>query len=87
MLYRRARKSDIPAMAAIRAGDWGTEEYWRKRSVQYLAYQLNPREALCSRVAPVCVWREKNRRLKRRTSDALLRWAHVTLPCNRIPPC
>ena len=59
MRYRRARQSDIPAVAEIRAGDWGTEEYWRQRILQYLAHELNPREALPPRVAFVCVTREK----------------------------
>lgn len=55
MLYRRARHSDIAAMAAIRAGDWGTEEYWNERILQYLTHKLHPREALRLRVSFVCV--------------------------------
>lgn len=47
--YRRARRSDIPAMAEIRAGDWGTEDYWRERMLQYLTRRLDPREALSPR--------------------------------------
>jgi GNAT superfamily N-acetyltransferase len=45
-------------MAQIRAGDWGTEEYWNERILQYLAHKLNPREALRTRVAFVCLERE-----------------------------
>lgn len=41
-------------MAQIRAGDWGTEEYWRQRIDRYLKCQLNPREALRPRAAFVC---------------------------------
>jgi ribosomal protein S18 acetylase RimI-like enzyme len=59
MLYRRARQSDIPAMAAIRAGDWGTEEYWRERIRQYLTHKLDPKEALRPRVSFVCVERSR----------------------------
>jgi ribosomal protein S18 acetylase RimI-like enzyme len=59
LLYRRAGKSDIPAMAEIRAGDWGTEEDWRERIRQYLAHEQNPREALRPRVAFVCVKDER----------------------------
>jgi GNAT superfamily N-acetyltransferase len=44
-------------MAAIRASDWGTEEYWRKRILQYLGYELNPKEALRPRISFVCVER------------------------------
>jgi ribosomal protein S18 acetylase RimI-like enzyme len=53
--YRRARRSDIPAMAEIRAGDWGTKEYWRQRILQYLTHELYPREALRPRVSFVCI--------------------------------
>jgi GNAT superfamily N-acetyltransferase len=42
-------------MAKIRAGDWGTEEYWRERILQYLTHKANPREALRPRSAFVCV--------------------------------
>ena len=55
MLYRRARRSDIPAMAQIRAGDWGTKEYWGERILQYLSHRQDPREALRPRVSFVCV--------------------------------
>jgi ribosomal protein S18 acetylase RimI-like enzyme len=58
LLYRQARHSDIPEMAEIRAGDWGTEEYWRERILQYLTHQLHPRQALRPRVAFVCLDRE-----------------------------
>ncbi len=43
--YRRARRADIPVMAEIRAGDWGTVEYWRERIFNYMAQRLDPREA------------------------------------------
>lgn len=55
VVYRRSRRSDIPAMAEIRAGDWGSEEYWRERILRYLKHELHPREALHPRVAYVCV--------------------------------
>lgn len=41
-------------MARIRAGDWGTEQYWQERIQQYLSHQLNPREALWPRESFVC---------------------------------
>ena len=55
LLYRRARRVDIAAMAEIRAADWGTEEYWRVRILQYLTCELHPREALRPRISYVCV--------------------------------
>ena len=55
MRCRKSQDSDIPAMAEIRAADWGTEEYWRERIRNYLTQQLHPREALRPRVAFVCV--------------------------------
>jgi ribosomal protein S18 acetylase RimI-like enzyme len=54
MLYRRAQPSDIPAMARLRANDWGSEEYWRDRIEQYLSGQLDPKHALASRIGFVC---------------------------------
>ena len=46
-------------MAEIRAGDWGTEEYWRERILQYMTGTLHPREALPGRVAFVSVDQER----------------------------
>ncbi len=51
LVYRRARRSDLPAMAEIRSKDWGTEGYWQIRIRQYLAHQLSPRQALRPRLA------------------------------------
>jgi ribosomal protein S18 acetylase RimI-like enzyme len=59
MSYRPARRMDIPAMAEIRAGDWGTAEYWRERIFQYMTHQSNPREALRPRVGYVAVQGER----------------------------
>lgn len=53
--HRQAQPSDIPQMAEIRAGDWGTEEYWRERILQYMTGTLHPREALPQRVGFVCL--------------------------------
>jgi ribosomal protein S18 acetylase RimI-like enzyme len=58
-VLRIATPTDIPAMAEIRAGDWGTEDYWRKRIEQYLDCNLHPREALQERVAFVCLQGER----------------------------
>ncbi len=53
--YRRARRTDVSAMADIRAADWGTEEYWRVRMLRYLTYDLHPKDALRPRISYVCV--------------------------------
>ena len=48
--YREADKSDIPAMARIRAAEWGSEEYWKQRIAGYLNCELHPQHALLPRV-------------------------------------
>ena len=42
-------------MAAIRAGDWGTEEFWQVSILRYLRHEQHPRQALRPRVAFVCL--------------------------------
>lgn len=53
--YRDAEKSDIPAMACIRASEWETEEYWRVRISRYLERELHPEHALMPRVIYVAL--------------------------------
>ena len=53
--YREAGKSDIPAMARIRAASWGSEDYWNRRIAAYMAGELHPRQALKPRVSYVSV--------------------------------
>ena len=55
MRYRQAEKSDIPAMARIRAEEWGTEEYWETRISKYLACELHPQQALIPRAIYVAL--------------------------------
>ena len=50
VLYRQADKTDIPAMARIRAAEWGEEEYWSTRISRYLNCELHPQQALMPRV-------------------------------------
>jgi ribosomal protein S18 acetylase RimI-like enzyme len=42
-------------MAEIRAGDWGTADYWRERIQRYLDSESNPQHARQDRIAYVCV--------------------------------
>lgn len=50
LLIREATVADVPALAAIRARFWGTEEYWRERITGYLQRTLHPQLALPDRV-------------------------------------
>ncbi|MGH9728076.1 MAG: GNAT family N-acetyltransferase [Candidatus Acidiferrales bacterium] len=50
IIYREAESSDVPALARIRAGDWGTEEYWRTRIPAYTNGELPSQHALAPRV-------------------------------------
>lgn len=59
VLYRQARPNDIPAMAEIRAADWGDAEYWRDRILQYLTYKQHPTEALHPRISFVAIEQER----------------------------
>lgn len=59
LAFRVAETADIPAMAEVRAGDWGTADYWRERIKQYLDSESNPQHALQRRVAFVCVEAER----------------------------
>src|SRR5690349_12976882 len=49
-LYREATEPDIPAIARIRAAEWGGEEYWKQRIAGYLNGELHPQQALRPRV-------------------------------------
>ena len=55
VVYRQALKSDIPAMARLRAITWGTEDYWITRITSYMDRELLPRKALMPRVLYVAV--------------------------------
>jgi GNAT superfamily N-acetyltransferase len=55
IFVRLAEPADIPAMAAIRAAVWETDEYWRRRIGGYLAGEINPQYALPLRVVFVAV--------------------------------
>jgi ribosomal protein S18 acetylase RimI-like enzyme len=57
--YREANKSDIPAMAHIRAAEWGGEEYWKHRIAGYLNCELHPQHALIPRVIYIALERDE----------------------------
>lgn len=53
-VYRRAEFDDIPALAEIRAAEWGTVEYWRTRIFEYMQAAASPQHALTERAVFVC---------------------------------
>jgi ribosomal protein S18 acetylase RimI-like enzyme len=49
VFYRQVERSDIPALARIRAKEWETEEYWKIRISRYLDCETHPQQALTPR--------------------------------------
>jgi ribosomal protein S18 acetylase RimI-like enzyme len=80
-------------MAQIRAGDWGTEEYWKERILKYLARNVQPREALLPRVAFVYAERKRIVGLiagyltRRFGCDGEVEWLSVRPECRRQGDC
>src|SRR5438270_1726121 len=52
---RAVEDSDIAAMAAIRAREWGTEIFWKDRIRLYLSGEHSPKQALAARAVFVAV--------------------------------
>jgi GNAT superfamily N-acetyltransferase len=50
VVYRPAERNDIPALAGIRAADWGTIDFWTSRLATYLDGIYNPLHSLAPRV-------------------------------------
>ena len=50
IIYRPATKDDIPFLAAIRAKNWGDEEYWDQRITGYFNGAHHPQQALQPRI-------------------------------------
>jgi len=49
VVFRLAEDGDIDAMAAIRAREWETETYWKRRIGSCMAAELSPQQALPGR--------------------------------------
>ena len=86
--YRDADKSDVPAMARIRAEEWETEEYWRVRISRYLDRELHPQQALMPRVIYVALEGDSvvgfiaGHLTRRHVCDGELEWINV-IPARR----
>ncbi len=89
--YRLAEKSDIPAMARIRAAEWETEEYWTGSISRYLSCEQHPRQALMPRTSYVAVEGDSlvgfiaGHLTRRYSCDGELQWINV-IPERRGTP-
>jgi GNAT superfamily N-acetyltransferase len=81
--FRPVGLTDLPAMAAIRAQEWGTEDYWRDRIAMYLRGEQSPGQALPERAAVAAVEGTRllgfaaGHRTRRFGCDGELQWVHV----------
>jgi ribosomal protein S18 acetylase RimI-like enzyme len=80
---RPATSADTPAMAAIRAAERGSHEYWHDRIAGYLAGTVNPQQALPERAVFVAEDRGAiigfvaGHRTRRYGCDAELEWINT----------
>jgi GNAT superfamily N-acetyltransferase len=80
---RPAASADIPAMAAIRAQEWGTTSFWAHRIGSYLRGEHSPQEALPARAAFVATDESillgfvAGHRTRRLGCDGELQWINV----------
>jgi len=81
--YRQVEKSDITALARIRAAEWETEAYWQARLTNYLDGQLHPQHALKPRVSYVASEGDRvvgfiaGHLTRRHACDGELEWINV----------
>jgi GNAT superfamily N-acetyltransferase len=80
---RPARDEDIPAMAAIRAREWQTAEFWKASIRAYLSGERSPQKALPLRAAFVAAEEAEvvgfvaGHGTTRHDCDAELQWINV----------
>jgi GNAT superfamily N-acetyltransferase len=83
LVIRVADERDIPAMAAIRAREWESLEYWQERLGGYLRGTHNPQQALPERACWVAVDGDHvvgfvaGHRTRRFECDGELQWINV----------
>ena len=82
---RPAEKRDVPAMAAIRAEAWETQDYWVSRIEAYLSGRIGARQALpdsamfVAEADGVVVGLVAGHRTTRHGCQGELEWINVTL--------
>lgn len=80
---RPVEQQDVPAMAAIRAQVWESEDFWAARIALYLNGEHSPQRALASRAAIVAVEDgtvvgfAAGHRTRRLDCDGELQWMNV----------
>jgi len=89
IVCRQAELADVPALARIRAQDWGDEEYWVPRVTAYLKGESHPQQSLPKRVVFVAESDERVDGLvaghltRRYKCDGELQWINVLSECQR----
>ena len=83
VVFRPAEEANIDAMAAIRAREWETEAYWKRRIGAYMAVEQSPQHALPARAVFVAmddgqvVGFVAGHRTRRYGCDGELEWINV----------
>lgn len=83
VLIRAVEAGDVAGMAAIRARQWETFEYWNTRIARYLSGEHSPQQALPARTAFVAVEDQRivgfaaGHLTRRYRCDAELEWIDV----------
>ena len=83
VVFQAAEDRDLDAMAAIRAREWETEAYWKRRIGGYMAVELSPQHALAARAVFVAVDDGEvvgfvaGHRTRRYACDGELEWINV----------
>jgi predicted GNAT family acetyltransferase len=85
--FRTVEDSDIPAMARIRADEWGGMEFWIDRIARYKHGEHSPQKSLPERIIFVAVNDEGDvvgfvagHRTQRHNCDGELQWVNVAGP-------
>ena len=90
IVYRQATSADVPAMAKVRATEWGTDETWRERITGYMDGKLHPQNALKPRIMFVAEHRSDvvgfiaGHLTQRFDCDGELEWINVAQDYRRL---
>lgn len=86
LIVRSADPSDVPAMAAIRARESQTQEFWEHRIGGYIEGSYSPQQALPDRIVFVAVQDGQaagfaaGHRTRRLGCDGELQWVNIAEP-------